>query len=110
MKKQDHSHAEALAKALAEAGITSDEPELPAGVRANTIARDAFLALGDGGARDWLEMMQLRRSSPALKRESDRKLAALCNRAIEQADLLDLPRDDLNFACGYYCGRYDALK
>ena len=59
MTDDNKTTAEALAQALAAAGIKSHEVAVPLRITAMQTAEKAFYAVGAGNSTDWQELMQL---------------------------------------------------
>lgn len=105
MTDDNKTTAEALAQALAAAGIKSHEVAVPLRITAMQTAEKAFYAVGAGNSTDWQELMQLRRESEPQSKHVDRKLAAACMRAIKK---LKSPFEDIvsmAVAYGYFSAK-----
>lgn len=106
MKIRDDSmqnQAKSLAEVSDNAGIENSEPPLKANVRALQAARAAYFAIRAGNGSDWLYLMELRQSSHNHRKESNRKLAALCSGALEHPDLPESMIEEVTFARDHFC-------
>lgn len=94
--------AKLLAKGLGDRGISNDEPPMKPSIRALNAAAAAFNAIGAGAKSEWRERMEARRIDERSRKESDRKLAGLCSRALKNPYLPESLREEVQFAWGYF--------